>query len=88
MRDAHPEVKTERAFDYGPRAMAAYFRTGAADQPSNSVMQYTVGGKIYVVLENVNGILAVYRIKPDGYLKGLRRWPAVIDQIVTGEDQP
>lgn len=71
--------------DYGPRAMAAYFRSGANIQPAHDVLQYTVRGKDYVVLQNVNGILAVYRIKPDGYLKGLRRWPAVIDEIVTGE---
>lgn len=78
------EVKVQFS-DYGPRAMAAYFRSGANIQPAGQVMQYTVRGKDYVVLENVNGILAVYRVKPDGVLKGLRRWPAVIDEIVTGE---
>ncbi len=84
MNTATIDIKTERAFDYGPRAMAAYFRSGGSDQPDNSVMQHTIDGKIYVVLENARGILAVYRIKPDGYLKALRRWPAVLDRIVTG----
>lgn len=72
--------------DYGPRAMAAYFRTGANIQPGGDVMQYTIRGKVYVVLQNVNGILAVYRIKSDGYLKGLRRWPAVLDEIILGPE--
>jgi hypothetical protein len=88
MRDAHPEVGADFAHDYAPRAMAAYFRSGGTDQPSGTVMKYTVAGKEYVVLANARGILAVYRVKPDGYLKGLRRWPAVIDQVVTGEDEP
>jgi hypothetical protein len=69
----------------GPRAMAAYFRSGANIQPASTVMQYTVHGKDYVVLENANGILAVYRVKPDGFLKALRRWPSIINQIVSGE---
>lgn len=33
----------------------------------------------YVVLENVSGILAVYRVRNDGKLKGLRRWPAQLE---------
>ena len=33
----------------------------------------------YVVLRNVNGILSVYRVRNDGKLKGLRRWPAALN---------
>ena len=42
---------------------------------SDSGLQ-TVGGKDYVVLRNVRGVLKVYRVRNDGVLKGLKRWPA------------
>ena len=35
-------------------------------------------GKLYVVLSNVRGTLAVYRVRNDGVLKGLKRWPKVV----------
>jgi len=64
------------------RAYSAYFRTikreGAlAIQPSEGDSgQARHGGKSYVVLRNVNGVLAVYRVRNDGMLKRLKRWPA------------
>ena len=57
------------------RAMAAWFRSGQSIQPSNTSGVRVCKGKKYVVLENANGILAVYRIKVDGFLKRLKRWP-------------
>lgn len=59
------------------RAFAAYFRTeGArAAQPSNLSGVEDLGDRQYVVLSNVNGILAVYRVRTSGALKRLRRWP-------------
>lgn len=75
-------VEANFAHDYGGRAMAAYYRAGNTDQPTGTVMRYTVSGKDYVVLDNTHGILAVYRIKSDGKLKVLRRWPAVLNEIV------
>jgi hypothetical protein len=60
--------------DVTRRAFAAYFRSGGIDQPNSSgVVEHN--GKVYVVLENVNGILAVYRVRNDGMLKRLCRWP-------------
>jgi hypothetical protein len=63
------------------RAMRAYFMTAArdgynADQPSQSSSgTYDVDGREYVVLRNVSGPVAVYRIKNNGMLRRLKRWP-------------
>ena len=63
------------------RAFAAYFRSGANQQPDASASNTVVHeGKTYVVLTNVNGILAVYRVLNDGGLKGLRRWPKGVEE--------
>ena len=65
------------------RAFAAYFRSGGGDQlmqPSrDSGVEKAANGKHYVVLHNQRGTLAVYRIRNDGMLKGLKRWPADLD---------
>lgn len=65
------------------RAMAAYWRgrggDPAVDQPSASSGVEVHDGKAYVVLRNVRGVLAVYRVRNDGMLKGMRRWPKSIE---------
>jgi hypothetical protein len=62
------------------RAMAAWFRTGGSDQPGRDASTIEeAGGKDYVVLRNVNGVMAVYRIRNDCMLKRLRRWPEEIE---------
>lgn len=69
------------------RAFSAYFRAGPEGQkaiPSNRSDVYEHKGKQYVVLENVNGILAVYRIRNNGALKQLRRWPTALEEEVLG----
>ncbi len=69
--------------DLETRALAAYYR--AANALDGSPMQpeppITVehAGLQYIVLRNVNGVLAVYRVrvvKGAPVLKGLKRWPA------------
>jgi hypothetical protein len=64
------------------RAIAAHFRSGGeyADMPSRNSEVRDFEEKQYVVLRNVNGTLAVYRVRNDGVLKGLRRWPAELDE--------
>ena len=68
------------------RAFAAYFREAARggayspDQPANDSGVKEAGGKRYVVLRNVNGVLAVYRVRNDGVLKGLKRWPKELEE--------
>ena len=66
------------------RALIAYMRSaerigGSPMQPSPGTIM-TVNEKKYVVLSNINGILAVYRVRTDGVLKALIRWPTEITQ--------
>jgi len=67
------------------RAIQAYYvarrRQGAiADQPSISDSgTETHYGKRYIVLRNSKGTLAVYRVRRDGGLKALKRWPAILN---------
>jgi hypothetical protein len=65
--------------DLTRRAFAAYFRAGGYDQPAGDSGVVEVGGKLYVELHNIRGVLAVYRVRNDGMLKRLKRWPAEID---------
>jgi len=66
--------------DIKRRAFKAYFKRfgECADQPSSDVGFFEIAGKDYVVLSNVNGILAVYRICNDGRLKFLKKYPKEI----------
>ena len=67
--------------DLSRRAMAAYFRGAAEEgqvvQPSPpDVVEHE--GLSYVVLSNTGGVLAVYRVRTDGVLKRMKRWPAAL----------
>ena len=77
------------------RALAAYFRTAASAvgavasvNPPGIVQEVaTKDGLRYVVLSNVNGILAVYRVRivnGDEVLKGLKRYPRELDTMFGG----
>jgi hypothetical protein len=72
------------------RAFSAYFKIAkregySADQPSESRSGEDVyDGKRYVVLRNGSGVLAVYRVRNDGMLKRLRRWPAHFGESTSG----
>jgi len=65
--------------EYVRRAIAAFFRSGGPSvnmpMPANTSSVQEHGGKFYVELHNVNGTLAVYRIRNDGMLKRMKRWP-------------
>lgn len=64
------------------RALSAYYRAaaqteGSPNQPG-AVDTVEHDGLTYIVLSNVNGILAVYRVRTvngEPMLKGLKRWP-------------
>ena len=58
------------------RAFAAWFRSGGTDQPSVTESGIKRHKKMaYVILRNTRGTLAVYRVRNDGILKRLKRWP-------------
>lgn len=70
------------------RALAAYFRSltggpGAvlSQQPTGQPIVRELAGKQYVVLRNAGGVLAVYRVRNDGMLKRLKRWPAELNAL-------
>ena len=69
---------------YNARAQAAYFRSegeGACIPRGESDLLCDEEGKYYVALSNCNGVLAVYRVRNDGMLKRLKRWPRAITEI-------
>lgn len=61
------------------RAYAAYFRSGGSDQPNRASGVQDAGGHAYVVLRTGHRMLAVYRVRNDGVLKGLKRWPRELE---------
>ena len=70
--------------DEEQRAYAAYFRF-AKGHPVDQLSAALSGmeklkGRLYVVLRDGSRTLAVYRIKNDGHLHRLKRWPAALDQ--------
>jgi hypothetical protein len=77
------EDSAVRSSDPTDRTFAAYFRYNRIgtmiDQPANSSREVDYRGRQYVVLHNVRGILAVYRVRTSGALKRLRRWPAALE---------
>jgi hypothetical protein len=69
------------------RAIAAHARATAREgavyqQPSASASgTEEIGGRRYVVLRNINGILRVYRVRPsDGVLRAMKRWPKELEE--------
>jgi hypothetical protein len=60
------------------RAYVAFMRSGSYAPTPKASGVIEIGGKSYVVLR-IDGVLAaVYRVRPDGALKRLRRWPKAI----------
>ena len=59
-------------------ALAAHQSRSATTLPATSARAEEHGGQRYVVLRDLDGVVAVYRVGKDRSLKGLRRWPATI----------
>lgn len=82
-------MKTNRELE--KRALAAYIRraeneiinehgSGSVLQPSIDTVEHE--GLTYICLSNVNGILAVYRVRTvngEPVLKCLKRWPKALE---------
>lgn len=60
-----------------PRAIAAHLREPGAQQPAADLSgPAKAGAHNYIVLRNLGGVLAVFRVLPhSGALKRLKRWP-------------
>ena len=68
-----PEDMTRRAF-------AAWFKTGGMDAAGGRDSGCEEhDGKHYVVLRNIRGVMAVYRIGNDGNLRRMKRPPKTIE---------
>ena len=65
------------------RACRAYFMVAGDPEPAAPTESLSgikkIKGKRYVVLANAHRTLAVYRVRNDGMLKRLRRWPAELN---------
>jgi hypothetical protein len=73
---------------YPARALAAYYRELArhhrASLPIKNLLSHigdeTTAARASVLVCNGSHLLAVYRVKPDGPLRRLKRWPHELDQ--------
>ena len=72
-------METATNADLIRRATVGYLKAGNTGQPSKASDVQTVNERSYVVLRNSGTVLAVYRVRTDGVLKGLKRWPAALD---------
>lgn len=63
------------------RAITAFSRTQAHQQPATGLSgPAKAGGHNFIVLRNLGGVLAVYRVLPhSGALKRLKRWPKEVE---------
>lgn len=66
--------------DLTERAITLFMRKPGAQQPATDLSgPATAGGFDYIVLRNLGGVLAVYRVMTHSRtLKRLRRWPKVV----------
>ena len=79
-RKKRPEFVVDKT-DLIRRSYAAYYKkrqpSDEIDAPGPAEVE-VCDGKCYVVLYNVRGILEVYRVRNDGALKCLKRYPKEI----------
>jgi len=74
-----------KLYDRAIRAWRRFCATNGyvPDQPSSGLSQEmtTEDGQEYVALANCNGLLAVYRVRPNGTLRRLTRVPQEIQAL-------
>lgn len=73
--------------DFTQRAIKAHTGKLGAQQPAADLSgPATHGGLDYIVLRNLGGVLAVYRVLPiSKTLKRLKRWPAALNDQPTSD---
>ena len=76
--------------DLTHRAIKAHTGKLGARQPAAALSgPATAGGLDYIVLRNLGGVLAVYRVLPiSKVLKRLKRWPAALNDQPTATGTP
>lgn len=77
--------------DLTRRALTAYAKSDGPAAVKVSVSHsgvFTVGDKTYVVLaDRRENVLAVYKHRPSGLLRRLKRWPNLFNDDETGEEE-
>jgi hypothetical protein len=76
------------AKDYPTRALAAYYRVLArrhrvnlpVDALPSHIVEETIAERDYIIIGNGYRTLAVYRVRSDGLLRRLKRWPKALDR--------
>ena len=70
------KLDADQRADLLRRAMAAWFKTGNTELPTESSGVKMRLGLAYVVLHGAARVLAVYRVRPDNLaLRAMKRWP-------------
>jgi len=78
----HPPVKldAEQRADLVRRAMVAWLKSGGQGMPTDASCVKMRLGRGYAVLHGTDGVLAVYRVRPDNMaLRVLKRWPVSLE---------
>ena len=68
--------------DVVSRALSAYYKTVTNTVYKDLVIPHlvVVKEKEYIVIENAAEILAVYRVRPNGLLKRMKRYPKEVGE--------
>lgn len=62
------------------RACSAFMRSDPdRPAPTGGHLATAPDGRRYAVVTGPDGVMAVYRIKPDDFLKRSRRWPTTVE---------
>jgi hypothetical protein len=64
--------------DFVPRALAAWFRARRTGHP-RAVSLTLPDGRHYVAMVHHDQVLGVFRVRPCGTLRWLKRWPQAIE---------
>ena len=81
------------AKDWTERALAAWYRGSSMGdtrlEPARGMTEHVAlpNGKEYVVLANSYQVLGVYRIRPSGFLRLMKKWPKAVEVAAGWTDE-